>query len=422
MAAITRLDYTNASTVGADVTDVIEVAFTAYDVPTDYVLVFFQNDGTVAGIVRFDQFPSLKSSYDPTGQRLFVFGLSTPVRSSSPAGPYTGETASNWNPVDLSVHSSAATYVGGMSYASSPYSQASPSDARSETQYAMGRSADTGDRKSKGNHIMLLNDATGQVVDFYSIGTVSSITAASGTPAAGTVSTVAATTGVGRVDFPHHAYIAGTAMPPQTSAGHPGEIVCFATGTRILTDQGYRPIEALRPGDHVSTYDDGLQSLRWVGAQRVEAADEFAPVFIPAGTFDNMRPLLVSQQHRFVLNDPWVELATGIPDCLISAQHMVGYHGICLLERPEIVYWHLLMDRHQLIWAEGALTESFFPGPQVLSSIDADVQAEILSLFPDLAYDPENGYGRLVRPPARRGECLMVMDNMTPSLLRDREK
>ena len=39
----------------------------------------------------------------------------------------------------------------------------------------------------------------------------------------------------------------------------------FGGGTLIETDGGPIPVDWLRPGDRVLTFDDGLQPLRWVG-------------------------------------------------------------------------------------------------------------------------------------------------------------
>ena len=44
----------------------------------------------------------------------------------------------------------------------------------------------------------------------------------------------------------------------------------------------------------------------------------------------------------------------------------------------------MLFDRHEIILTEGAETESFHPGRQAVSALGADVQAELVHLFPDL--------------------------------------
>jgi hypothetical protein len=56
-----------------------------------------------------------------------------------------------------------------------------------------------------------------------------------------------------------------------------------------------------------------------------------------------------------------------------------------------VTYVHLLFDRHQVVFSEGLETESFLPGPQTATSFEAEVVAEIYSIFPEL--DPESGVG-----------------------------
>jgi len=57
----------------------------------------------------------------------------------------------------------------------------------------------------------------------------------------------------------------------------------------------------------------------------------------------------------------------------------------------EVTYVHLMFDRHQVIYSEGLATESFLPGPQILTLFEQPVAEEICALFPEL--DPETGAG-----------------------------
>ena len=46
---------------------------------------------------------------------------------------------------------------------------------------------------------------------------------------------------------------------------------------------------------------------------------------------------------------------------------------------------HLLFDRHELVWSNGTVTESFYLGDQAVAAVDAAAREEILALFPDMA-------------------------------------
>ena len=50
-----------------------------------------------------------------------------------------------------------------------------------------------------------------------------------------------------------------------TFASISGPLVCFKEGSKILTDQGYRPIETLRKGDLIKTIDHGFKAIELIG-------------------------------------------------------------------------------------------------------------------------------------------------------------
>ncbi|MEM9851294.1 MAG: Hint domain-containing protein, partial [Pseudomonadota bacterium] len=173
-------------------------------------------------------------------------------------------------------------------------------------------------------------------------------------------------------------------------------IICFARGTGILTHAGEKRVERLRAGDQVMTLDRGLQTVRWIGSRRVAATGNLAPIVIATGTFGNCRDLVVSPQHRMVIEGPKAELLFGESQVLVPAKHLLTWDGVYRRSGGTVEYYHLLFDGHEIIYADGALAESFHPGNQALSSVEADAKAEILALFPNLADDTAT-YG----PPAR---------------------
>jgi len=46
-------------------------------------------------------------------------------------------------------------------------------------------------------------------------------------------------------------------------------VVCFTSGTELLTKRGKQLIENLRVGDMIVTRDNGLQPLKWIGPKTV---------------------------------------------------------------------------------------------------------------------------------------------------------
>lgn len=163
------------------------------------------------------------------------------------------------------------------------------------------------------------------------------------------------------------------------------DLACFAAGTRIETTRGPVAVEALAEGDLVLTADHGPQPLRRILSKRVAAEGALAPVCITAGTLGNTADLLVSPHHRMVVTGWQAELLTGESEVLVAAGDLAaGSDRIYRRPMDSVTYVHLLFDRHEIIFAEGAATESYHP-----LSLDAEdrapgTQAELRALFPDL--------------------------------------
>jgi hypothetical protein len=97
------------------------------------------------------------------------------------------------------------------------------------------------------------------------------------------------------------------------------------------------------------------------------------------------RDLLVSRQHRMLVRSKVVERMFGTQDVLVSAIKLTALPGIYVDEQvEEVEYFHILFDQHEIIWAEGALSESLFTGPEALKSIPAAARSELEVLFPEL--------------------------------------
>ena len=190
-----------------------------------------------------------------------------------------------------------------------------------------------------------------------------------------------------------------------------GDVVpCFVAGTRIDTQRGPIRVEDVEVGDLVLTQDDGWQPVRWQGARQVPSQGTLAQVLIPAGTFGDHGALAVSPQHRLYLTGWRAELYCGEDEVLVKAIHLAraGKLHQDRSGRP-VTYHHLMFDRHQIIRAEGMWSESYHPGPTTLADHDPDTRDEILTLFPELARDPAQGYGPIARPEATAQAAALLL-------------
>jgi len=135
---------------------------------------------------------------------------------------------------------------------------------------------------------------------------------------------------------------------------------CFGSGTRIATESGAIPVEALRPGDDVRTSEGAVTPVTWIGYQRVAttAANlpipaERRPVRIAKGTLRNDADLIVSADHGLLLDG-----------CVINASALINGHSIRTASAREVgasfTYWHVETPQHTTILANGTPAETFF--------------------------------------------------------------
>ena len=184
--------------------------------------------------------------------------------------------------------------------------------------------------------------------------------------------------------------------------------VCFVAGTRLATTKGNRPIEKLRVGDLVKTLDHGLQPIRWIGSMTVAALGDLAPIRIAAGTLDNKRDLLVSPLHRMMLSSWQAELLFGEEEVLAAAKMLINHDTICPVPMAQVTYFHLMFDRHEIIFAEGAPAESFHPGIEGFDALGEAARAEICAQFPLLALGDFSAYGPSARRSLRSHEARLL--------------
>lgn len=164
---------------------------------------------------------------------------------------------------------------------------------------------------------------------------------------------------------------------------------CFAPGTLMLTKRGQLAIEDLRIGDEVITADNGPQRLRWIGKRTktfVTRDDAQQPIEFKLGSLGPNLPhrkLIVSPLHRMVLSGPHVLSEFGELEVLALAKALTGHPMIRRMKgKKRIDYFALLFDRHEIIFAEGAATESFRPGHVAMANFAPRAREEIYAIYP----------------------------------------
>lgn len=172
-----------------------------------------------------------------------------------------------------------------------------------------------------------------------------------------------------------------------------GSVVCFAKGTRIMTVEGEVLVEDLASGDLVLTLDGGYRPIRLnmsreVAPKALNSNAKLRPVKITAGALGKGLPktdLSVSRQHRMLVSSHIAERMFGTSDVLIPAIRLTDLPG-CIVDEEcsSVCYHHLVFDRHEIVFANGSPSESFYPGPEAMKSIPHGTKSELMEIFPEL--------------------------------------
>ncbi len=228
----------------------------------------------------------------------------------------------------------------------------------------------------------------GTVYSFLSYGSGSSFTANNG-PAVGLTSTEIPSTGGNETVVSNDGGDTYVVDPNP----NPGVIPCLTLGTHIQTPDGSVKIENLQRGMPVTTISGENKNLLAIFSRRLTQSDllqnpKLYPVRITAGALGKGLPevdLLVSRQHRILVSSPIVTRMFGVPETLIAAIKLVELPGIFVdTSVTEVTYFHLLFENHEVVFAEGAPTESLLLGLEAVKSLPQSLIDEIDAIFGDL--------------------------------------
>lgn len=198
--------------------------------------------------------------------------------------------------------------------------------------------------------------------------------------------------------------------------GTPTGVICFTRGTLLRTPSGEMPVEALREGDLVETRDCGAQEIVWIGRRRMSGArlyamPELRPVRIRARSLGGRDPngdLVVSPRHKVLVRGEFARALFNEPEVLVAVGDLVNDRTIVRdFALRSVEYVHLLLPRHQLVWANGVETESFHPASTDLGTIEPAERARLAAIVPGIEADPFS-YGAAARRELTRSEAAIL--------------
>jgi autotransporter passenger strand-loop-strand repeat protein len=140
-------------------------------------------------------------------------------------------------------------------------------------------------------------------------------------------------------------------------AGTDVNIACYRRGTLILTQHGQKPVEELKIGDQIMTMSGVARPIKWIGRRSysgrfIMGRKNVLPVCIKAGALEDSVPerdLWISPNHAMYLDG-----------LLIEAKDLINGASIMQAESVDsLEYFHLELDSHDVLIAEGAPSETF---------------------------------------------------------------
>ena len=163
-------------------------------------------------------------------------------------------------------------------------------------------------------------------------------------------------------------------------------VSCYAEGTRIAVlgaDAAPRDvaIESLREGDVALLHGGGTRPIVWIGSRRIDVTrhpdpDSVSPIRIAAGAIAPGQPcrdLTVSPDH-----------AVMVDGTLIPARMLLNGASVRRLDVPAVHYFHVELDAHDVLLAEGLPAESYLDTGNRATFLGN----EVVTLHPDLTPTP----------------------------------
>ena len=173
---------------------------------------------------------------------------------------------------------------------------------------------------------------------------------------------------------------AGGSIPHQNTS-----MLGFARGTRISrADGGLVPVEDLQIGDLLLTRDNGAQPLRYVHRRTVPASGAETPVVIPPQRLGNPREIVLAHHQRLFFYQQGTDRLADVSEVLVRAGGLVGHHGANRRKGGYVEYFALVLDEHEILYAEGVPCESVELSPHAKERLPD----EMANQLPDFTHLP----------------------------------
>lgn len=153
---------------------------------------------------------------------------------------------------------------------------------------------------------------------------------------------------------------------------------CLETSSpvRLATETGNLAIDACQPGDRLVVASGGVRIVKWVGRRKIDGRrdrEPVGPIRVGENAFGDgvpCRDLGLRPEHSIA-----------IEGALVPVSRLVNGVSIAQIETDTIEYWHVELDQHEVVLAEGLAAESYLDRGDRAAF---DNGAAFIEAFPDL--------------------------------------
>lgn len=193
--------------------------------------------------------------------------------------------------------------------------------------------------------------------------------------------------------------------------------LCYTSGSKVRMENGVKPVEDLKVGDKVWTFDNGLQPVRWIYSRRLGRDDlvrnpKLRPVVISKGALGLNTPsndLRISRQHRVLVSSTIVRRMFAVDQVLVPAIDLIKVPGVSIDDTTtEVVYFHLLLDRHEVMEVDGVLSESLYTGRDAVKNLPLGAKRELQEIFPEIFFPQRLPRTARLTPEKQRARKLII--------------
>ncbi len=132
-------------------------------------------------------------------------------------------------------------------------------------------------------------------------------------------------------------------------------------GTLVATELGWQPVDDLRTGDRIVTFDNGMRPLKAVRVSTLWTAEQDAPanvwpMHVPARALGNREAIQMMPEQSVLIESDEAQDLFGDPFMLVAAGVLDGFKGITRVPpQREVTVVALEFEGDEVVYVNGTL-------------------------------------------------------------------